>query len=201
MDVRNEMHIIHSRYAAGWDKILVPSSWEWRTPFNLPGKAVMRWQASSLSPGKFQAHCKFFVECSRWVGWNISEVINENSTSAFNYLNDFSYGLLTVLAYAAVSKDMLALLLNENKRSDRNAFEEDIHTLIQLSGLQAIFLTCLQEGVPVLLKKSTLTTFWYFVKCVSKTEGTQVLGHYKWQNCSNKEKYLLPEPSAEQDSR
>ena len=25
----------------------------------------------------------------RWVGWNISEVINENSTSAFNYLNDF----------------------------------------------------------------------------------------------------------------
>ena len=26
----------------------------------------------------------------RWVSWNISEVINENSTSAFNYLDDFS---------------------------------------------------------------------------------------------------------------
>ena len=25
----------------------------------------------------------------RWVSWNISEVINENSTSAFNYLDDF----------------------------------------------------------------------------------------------------------------
>ena len=28
MDVHDEMHIIHSCYAAGWDKILVPSSWE-----------------------------------------------------------------------------------------------------------------------------------------------------------------------------
>ena len=26
----------------------------------------------------------------RWVSWNMSEVINENSTSAFNYLDDFS---------------------------------------------------------------------------------------------------------------
>ena len=50
-------------------KILVPLSWEWRTPFNLPGKAVMRWQASFLSPVKFQGYCrmflKFFVACSR----------------------------------------------------------------------------------------------------------------------------------------
>ena len=48
-------------------KPLVLSSWERRTPFNLPGKAVMRWQASSLSPGKFQAHCKMFLKVFRWV--------------------------------------------------------------------------------------------------------------------------------------
>ena len=27
----------------------------------------------------------------RWVSWNISEVINKNSLSAFNYLDDFTY--------------------------------------------------------------------------------------------------------------
>ena len=48
-------------------KILVSTSWEWRTPFNLPEKAVMRWQESSLSPGKFQAHCKMFLKVLRWV--------------------------------------------------------------------------------------------------------------------------------------
>ena len=48
-------------------KILVPSSWEWRTPFILPEKAVMRWQASSLIPGKFQAHCKMFLKVLRCV--------------------------------------------------------------------------------------------------------------------------------------
>ena len=46
-------------------KTLVPSSLEWRTPFNLPGKAVMRWQASSLSPGKFQAHYLMFLKVLR----------------------------------------------------------------------------------------------------------------------------------------
>ena len=30
----------------------------------------------------------------RWVNWNISEVTNENSTSAFNYLDDFRCGFL-----------------------------------------------------------------------------------------------------------
>ena len=48
-------------------KVLVSSSWEWRTPFTLPGKAVMRWQASSLSPGIFQAHCKMFLKVLPWV--------------------------------------------------------------------------------------------------------------------------------------
>ena len=48
-------------------KILVPSSWEWRTPFNLQGKAVMWWQAISLSPGKIQAHGKMFLKVLRWV--------------------------------------------------------------------------------------------------------------------------------------
>ena len=48
-------------------KILVPSSWECRTPFNLPGKAVMRRQASFLSPGKFQGHCKMFLKVLRCV--------------------------------------------------------------------------------------------------------------------------------------
>ena len=65
MDVRDETHIIHSCYAAGWEKYLVPSSWECRTPFDLPGKKVMRQQASSLSPGKFQAHCKIFLKVLR----------------------------------------------------------------------------------------------------------------------------------------
>ena len=49
------------------EKILVPFSWEWRTPFDLPGKAVMRQQASSLGPGKFQAQCKMFLKVLRWV--------------------------------------------------------------------------------------------------------------------------------------
>ena len=40
-DVHGETHIIHSCYCSWLGEILVPSSWEWRTPFNLPENAVI----------------------------------------------------------------------------------------------------------------------------------------------------------------
>ena len=63
----------NSLMLCGWvGKIVVPSSWEWRTPFNLPAKAVMWWKSSFHSPGKFQAHCKIFLKILHWVipHWN-----------------------------------------------------------------------------------------------------------------------------------
>ena len=67
MDVRDDT-LNNSLMLWSWlGKMLVSSSWKWRTPFDLPGTAVMRWQESSLSPGKFQAHCKTFLKVLRWV--------------------------------------------------------------------------------------------------------------------------------------
>ena len=40
----------------------------------------------------------------RWVSWNISKVINENSLSAFNYLDDFSQGTYDDYYYMQLSQ-------------------------------------------------------------------------------------------------
>ena len=63
MDVHDETRIIDSCYVAGWENIIAiflgvknTFSFTWESSYAM---------TSSLSPGKFQAHCKMFLKVIR----------------------------------------------------------------------------------------------------------------------------------------